>query len=312
MDLVVHTPRMPNIGETIIGSNFMTACGGKGGNQALAAARLGGQVSMLGCVGEDAFGPELRANLESAGVDTSHVHTTRAAASGTATIVVYEGDNFIIIDPGANHEITREHVQAFRDVIRESDIVLIQLEIPLDIVAETVRVSGECGTPVLLNPAPAAELDHETLRGITWFTPNEGEAAMMAGFTDRAGGGHGAPGESAKRGAAAGRSDPPDGHDAETLIRALQGKGVSNVCITRGAHGVAYAEGDGPVVLREAPAVTPVDTTAAGDVFSGALAVALTEGKAVDAAIEFAQRASAISVTRHGAGPSIPTRDEVK
>ncbi|MFP4644585.1 MAG: ribokinase, partial [Spirochaetales bacterium] len=182
MDLVVHTPRMPRIGETIIGSNFMTACGGKGGNQALAASRLGGQVSMLGCVGEDAFAPELRANLEAAGVDTAAVHTTGAAATGTATIVVYEGDNFIIIDPGANHHITRAHVQAFGEVISASDIVLIQLEIPLDIVAETVRVSAECGTPVLLNPAPAAELDSETLAGITWFTPNEGEAATIAGL----------------------------------------------------------------------------------------------------------------------------------
>ncbi len=288
MDLVVHTPRIPHIGETIIGSDFMTACGGKGGNQAIAAARLGGQVSMLGCVGEDAFAGELRSNLESAGIDTTHVHTTGAAASGTATIVVYEGDNFIIIDPGANHQITSDHVEAFREVIAASDIVLIQLEIPLDIVAETVRVSGECGTSVLLNPAPAAELGDKTLRGVTWFTPNEGEAAMMAGLTDHAG-----------------------EYDAETLIRALQAKGISNVCITRGSHGVAYAEGEGPVVLREAPSVTPVDTTAAGDVFSGALAVALTEGKAVDAAIEFAQRASAISVTRHGAGPSIPTRDEL-
>lgn len=343
MDLVVNTPRMPKLGETIIGHGFMTAPGGKGANQACAAARLGGEVRMLARVGDDAFGRQLREHLEDSGVITDDVKTVPDTPSGTATIVVHQGDNFIVIDPGANHRLTPADVQAFAERIAEADVVLVQLEVPLETVEETVRVSKAAGTPVVLNPAPAAELSAETLAGLTWLTPNEGEAAMLAatepaagdtqaagGGAGRAGGGH-APADSTS-GRAGGGHAAADSHqaaagasaaadsgadnagipDLERTLAALKRLGVANICITLGAQGVAFSDGDGGITLLPAEKVTPIDTTAAGDVFNGAFAVALTEGRPVTDAIAFAQRASAISVTRPGAGPSIPTRDEVE
>lgn len=355
MDLVVNTPRMPKLGETIIGHGFMTAPGGKGANQACAAARLGGEVRMLARVGDDAFGRQLREHLEDSGVITDDVKTVPDTPSGTATIVVHQGDNFIVIDPGANHRLTPADVQAFAERIAEADVVLVQLEVPLETVEETVRVSKAAGTPVVLNPAPAAELSAETLAGLTWLTPNEGEAAMLAGTepaagdtqapgggAGRAGGGH-APADSTSGQAAGGHASEESGRaggghaaadshqaaagasaaadsgadnagipDLERTVAALKCLGVTNICITLGAQGVAFSDEDGGITRLPAEKVTPIDTTAAGDVFNGAFAVALTEGRPVTDAIAFAQRASAISVTRPGAGPSIPTRDEVE
>lgn len=290
MDLVVHTPRVPKLGETIIGSDFMTAPGGKGANQACAAARLGGEVRMLARVGADAFGTQLREHLSESGVIVDDVVSIADSPSGIAMIVVHEGDNFIVIDPGANHRLTPDDVRSFGPRIADSDVVLVQLEIPLDVVAEVVRVAGESGTPVLLNPAPAAELSRETLAGVSWLTPNAGEAALLCGID----------------------GELSDDASVDSAIHALAGLGVGTVCVTLGGEGVAYSEAGAPVQRRPAPDVKPVDTTAAGDVFSGALAVALTEGKSMEDAVAFAQTASAISVTRPGAGPSIPSRDEVE
>lgn len=290
MDLVVHTPRVPKLGETIIGSGFMTAPGGKGANQACAAGRLGGEVRMLARVGADAFGEQLREHLSASGVIVDDVVSVAGSPSGIAMIVVHEGDNFIVIDPGANHRLTPDDVRAFGPHIASSDIVLVQLEIPLEVVAEVVRVAGESGTPVMLNPAPAAELSRETLAGVSWLTPNAGEAALLAGMD----------------------GEISDDASVDSAIHALAGFGVGTVCVTLGGEGVAYSEAGAPVQRRPAPDVKPVDTTAAGDVFSGALAVALTEDKSMEDAVAFAQTASGISVTRPGAGPSIPTRDEVE
>ncbi len=289
MDLVVHTPRVPKLGETIIGSDFMTAPGGKGANQACAAARLGGEVRMLARVGADAFGEQLREHLSASGVIVEDVVSIAESPSGIAMIVVHQGDNFIVIDPGANHCLTPDDVRDFGTHIADSDIVLVQLEVPLDVVAEVVRVAGEAGTPVLLNPAPAAELSRETLAGVSYLTPNEGEAALLAGI----------------------EGELSDAESVDSAIRSLSALGVGTVCVTLGGDGVAYSDAGAPVRRRPAPPVEPVDTTAAGDVFSGALAVALTEGRSMEDAVTFAQTASGISVTRPGAGPSIPSRDEV-
>ncbi len=291
MDLVIHSPRFPSPGETVIGHGFMTAPGGKGANQACAAAKLGGEVRLLARVGNDAFGSELIQHLSATGVNTADVIAVDDSPSGVALITVREGENTIVIDPGANHRLTTADVAAYRRQLAAADLVVLQLEIPLEVVAETVRVAGEVGTPVLLNPAPAVSLGAETLAGVSYLTPNAGEAATLTGRPHP--------------------DAPLSADELERIVGELRRMGVSRVCATLGGDGVAYTQEDGTVVRRPAYPVTPFDTTAAGDVFSGALAVALTENLPLDEAVDFAQRAAAISVTRGGAGPSIPLRSEV-
>ncbi len=287
MDLVIRTPHLPASGETVIGGGFITVPGGKGANQACAAARLGGTVRMLARVGADPFGEQLLANLIENDLITDDVRQVESAPTGVAVIVVHAGDNSIVIDPGANHRVTAEDVRAFSAHIQSADIVLVQLEVPLEVVDETVRVANETGTPVLLNPAPAARLSSATLSGVTYLTPNEGEAALLAGRA------------------------ADESSELEAIVKDLRQLGVQTVCVTLGERGTAYTTADGSLERRAAHRVEAVDTTAAGDVFNGALAVALTEGRAFEEAVAFAQKAAAISVTRAGAGPSIPSRVEV-
>lgn len=287
MDLVIQTPHWPAPGETVTGSGFMTVPGGKGANQAIAASRLGGQVRMLARVGDDAFGAQLIDNLEAAGVQCDDVQPVEGVPSGVAVITVCEGENTIVLDPGANHSLTPEDVRRFEPHIRDAEMLLVQLEVPLAVVKEAVEVAQTAHTPVLLNPAPALKLDHDLLSRITVLTPNRGEAALLTGKEDSSA-------------------------TTEQLLDALQGYGVQTVCITEGANGITYRHGGLGIEHRDAVPVNVVDTTAAGDVFSGALAVALTEGLLFDDAAAFAQKAAAIAVTRAGATPSIPTRTEVE
>ncbi len=287
MDLVVQTPHWPSPGETVTGSGFMTVPGGKGANQAIAAARLGGEVRMLARVGADAFGRQLLENLSAAGVQCDDVRVVDGVASGVAVITVCDGENEIVLDPGANHSLTPDDVREFEHHIRDAEMLLVQLEVPLPVVTAAIELAQSVGTPVLLNPAPALALDHDLLSRVTVLTPNEGEAALLAGLS---------------------REDA----SAEELLDVLQSYGVQTVCITQGARGITYRHGGLETEQRSAVSVEVVDTTAAGDVFSGALAVALTEGALFDDAAAFAQNAAAIAVTRAGATPSIPTRAEVE
>lgn len=288
MDLVARAPRMPHPGETLAGRTFAQVAGGKGGNQAVAAARLGAQVSMLGCVGADGNGAQLRSGLEAEGIDCTAVETGQEA-TGVALIVVDDASqNAIVIVAGSNGELTPETVGRHEAVLVSADVVICQLETPPDTVRAALAAARRLGKTVILNPAPATgPLPADWLPLIDYLIPNELEAATLTGLP----------------------VDSPD--DAARAAAALQAAGARNVLVTLGERGV-YAALDGAQArLYDAPKVKAVDTTAAGDTFIGGFAAQLALGEGVDAAIRFAQRAAALSVTRAGAQPSIPTLAEV-
>jgi len=289
MDLVARAPRLPHPGETLAGRTFAQVAGGKGGNQAVAAARLGAQVSMLGCVGADANGAQLRAGLEAEGIDCAAVETGREA-TGVALIIVDDASqNAIVIVAGSNGEVTPETIARHEAVLAAADVVICQLETPLDTVQAALATARRLGKTVILNPAPATgPLPAEWLPLIDYLIPNELEAATLTGLPV------GSP------------------EEAATAAAVLRAAGARNVLVTLGPRGVQAAlEGVSPA-LYDAPKVKAVDTTAAGDTFIGGFAAQLAQGASVDAAIRFAQRAAALSVTRAGAQPSIPTWAEVE
>ncbi|CAD6521093.1 Ribokinase [Paraburkholderia kirstenboschensis] len=289
MDLVARAPRLPHPGETLAGRTFAQVAGGKGGNQAVAAARLGAQVSMLGCVGADANGAQLRAGLEAEGIDCAAVETGREA-TGVALIIVDDASqNAIVIVAGSNGEVTPETIARHEAVLAAADVVICQLETPPDTVQAALATARRLGKTVILNPAPATgPLPAEWLPLIDYLIPNELEAATLTGLPV------GSP------------------EEAATAAAVLRAAGARNVLVTLGPRGVQAAlEGAAPA-LYDAPKVKAVDTTAAGDTFIGGFAAQLAQGASVDAAIRFAQHAAALSVTRAGAQPSIPTRAEVE
>jgi ribokinase len=286
MDLVARTPRIPLAGQTLIGSGFDTTPGGKGANQAVAAARLGYPVQMVGMVGaarQDAFGQPLIDSLAAAGVGTEAVERV-AGPSGVASILVADsGENSIIVIPGANAKFTPAAVDQHAALIRSAGMVLSQLELPLDTVGHHLAFCAQAGVPVMLDPAPAAPLPDETWPRLAWFTPNETEAALYLGETL-------APEEGAKR---------------------LLARGLKGVVLKRGGEGAYVATTEGKAAWVKPFHVEAVDTVGAGDCFNGAFAVALLEGKDPWAAARFASAAAAISVTRRGAQASMPNRAEV-
>ena len=287
MDLCVGTPRVPVMGETIIGGGFFTSPGGKGANQAVAAAKLGAAVTMLGCVGDDAFGAQLVENLRRHGVDTGHVRVAKEAPTGVAVILLKDGDNCIIVDPGANAALSPQDIEMQEGVIAASGALVLQLEIPLETARRAMEIARVHDVPVLLNPAPAQRLLADFLALADVLTPNESECEILTGL--------------------------PCGNEAqaETAAQALLQMGVPRVVVTRGGSGVMYSDGDA-MIHKPAWPVQVVDTTAAGDSFMGALAVSLAEGADFHAAIDFALAVSALTVTRKGAQASLPGLDEVQ
>ncbi|MBV4451598.1 MULTISPECIES: ribokinase [Pseudomonas] len=288
MDLVTRASRLPRAGETLIGQTFATVPGGKGANQAVACARLGADVSMVGCVGTDAYGTQLRDALQVEGIDCQAVSTV-AGSSGVALIVVDDSSqNAIVIVAGSNGELTPASLQAFDAVLQAADVIVCQLEVPMDTVAHALERGRELGKTVILNPAPASgPLPAEWYASVDYLIPNESEATALSGVTvDSI--------ESAKVA-------------ATQLIQAGAGK----VIITLGSQGALFADGQGFEHLP-APKVKAVDTTAAGDTFVGGFAAALANGKSEAEAIRFGQVAAALSVTRAGAQPSIPTLHDVQ
>ncbi|WP_406389393.1 ribokinase [Streptomyces sp. NBC_00887] len=280
MDLVTYVARAPALGETVTGRELRTVPGGKGANQAVAAARAGGEVVMIGAVGTDEFGSRLRTNLEHAGVDTDLLHTA-AGPSGTAHIVVDdEGANAIVVIPGANGTVTAlgpgEHA-----AIAAAGLLLLQLELPLSAVTEAARAAKARGVRTILTPSPVQLLPSELLDAVDLLIPNEHEAAALSGC------------------------DEPHAA-AEVLLRQ-----VPEVVITLGRKGCLYAARGSEAVLFPAPEVTAVDTTGAGDTFVGTLAVALGEGRAVPEALAWASSAAALCVQRPGASTSMPYRSEI-
>jgi ribokinase len=284
-DMVVKAERLPVPGETILGGSFFMAAGGKGANQAVAAARLGGDVVFVGKVGDDIMGRRTIELLRNEGIDTSYVGVDSENPSGVALITVdARGENCIVVASGANGNLLPSDLPA--EKIKNAALVLMQLEIPLQTVEYVVDLAWQYGVPVILNPAPAYALSDGLLSKVSVLIPNQKEAEMLTGVP------------------------VVDLISADQAATALAERGVRTVIVTLGAEGAMWLD-DGGSDWVAAPAVTAVDTTAAGDVFCGGLAVALAEGKPVKAAVGFACAAAALSVTRMGAQPSAPTRSEV-
>jgi ribokinase len=290
IDLVANTDRIPVEGETILGSNFQIHPGGKGANQAVAVARLGYPVKMIGRLGDDAFGSQLRAHLEEAGVDVGGV-TTVPGTSGVAVIVVgKQGENSIVIVPGANALLSPEDLDKHQDIIRSAGVVLTQLEIPTETVQRLAQICRQEKVPLILDPAPAKEVPHDLFGDVEWFTPNETEAAFFA----------------------ANGVDPVDTSDPAAMAKALMNRGIKGVVLKLGSRGAFMASRNGGAELVSSFPVNAVDTTAAGDAFNGAFATALLmEMNPVESA-RFATAAAAVSVTRAGAQPSMPLLSEVQ
>ncbi|MYA19827.1 MAG: ribokinase [Chloroflexi bacterium] len=288
MDLVATAPALPRPGQTVIGESFATAPGGKGANQAVAAARLGADVRMIGRVGDDLFGPMLLASLEAHGVTVDDVATTPGVSSGIAVILLDdERQNYIVGVYGANMACDEVQVQAASRVLEGADALLLQMEIPLAVSLEAAGLARRKGVPVLFDPAPPSELPGPAYAAFDVIVPNQSEAEVLTGV-------------------------PVDGVDsALDAARILRARGAGTAIVKLGEQGVVYSadtsEGHVPAFTVEA-----VDTVAAGDGFAGALAVALAEGQPLDRAVRFAAAAGALVVTRRGAQDAMPGRTEVE
>jgi ribokinase len=268
-DMVVQVPHLPIAGETILGGVFKQVSGGKGANQAVAAQRCGGQVAFIACVGTDDLGKQV-------------IRVYEEEKSGVALIFVnQEGENSIAVASGANAKLSVDHITQHQALIEQADIILLQLETPLETIQHAVNIAAKLGKTVILNPAPGQKLPDELLNKVSILTPNETEASILTGI------------------------EVVDMASAEQAATILVRKGVQHVMITMGESGVFYLNGDGAQVV-EAYEVNAVDTTAAGDTFNGALAAALVCQRSIPEAIQFAQAAAAISVTKAGAQPSVP------
>jgi ribokinase len=283
MDLVTLASRFAGPGETLLGDRFLTSHGGKGATQAVAAARLGAQVSLVGAVGDDAFGEQLCEGLRREGVGLEHVTTVADCASGTASIAVAGGENQIIIVPAANLRVTPDHVERAQADIADADAVLVQMEIPLDTVETTVRLGHRLGTPVILNPAPARPLPANWLKLVTYATPNEHELAILLGAQDH-------------------REDT-----AEDFL-ALMRRAPCPLVLTHGAEGAWYRQ-TGEPQHQSSFKVDVIDSTGAGDTFNAALAVFLHEG--LPQAVRKACAAAALSVAKLGAQGGMPRVSEL-
>ncbi len=284
-DLTIHADRMPYLGETITGRDFSVNCGGKGANQAVAVAKLGGNASFLGAVGNDANGKMLLDNLRKEKVEFEGI-ITENTPTGTASITVVNADNFIILDQGANGEMTKEIIREKENIIAESDYIILQLEIPAEAVLESAKIAKKHGKTVVLNPAPFCEMPEELYSLIDVFIPNEHEAKLMTGV------------------------ELTDEKSYKKAIGIIKSKGIKTAIITLGHKGCVYNIGE---EIFETPAikVNAVDTTSAGDSFIGALITKLSKGDNIHNSIAYATKVSSITVTRMGASSSIPYENEV-
>jgi ribokinase len=285
-DFVLGVPELPSKGQTVLGNQFRVVRGGKGANQAVAAARLGADVTFVARLGTDSFGDEALAAYRQEGIRTDFIVQDPEIHSGIALIMVNPtGENMIGVGPGANSHLSTADVQAASAVIQEADCVLLQLEIPLEAVQTAVEIANSNHIRVILNPAPAQKLPQEILRSIDFLTPNETEAALLAG-------------------------QDPSQIETASLPRLGSILGVPNLVVTMGSRGAAILH-EGQATLIPPFPITPIDTTASGDAFNGALAVSLARGESLPHAVRFANAAGAITATRPGAQPSLPTRKEL-
>ncbi len=287
IDLIVQTERVPKAGETVMGNDFTIAAGGKGANQAVAAARLGGEVTFVACVGADDFGTQAIEGYQKDGINTDYITPDETAPTGTALIIVdARGENRIVVVAGANGQLNYAQVVAAKSEIATTDVVLLQLETPAP-VAAAAKLAQEHGRRVILNPAPARELPEELWGNISILTPNETELETLTGMNMN------------------------NTKDIEKAARKLLVRGPELVIVTMGAVGALIVTEQEAIPVASF-AIKAVDTTAAGDAFNGALAVALARGDELIEAVRFANAAGALACTRLGAQPSLPTRDEVE
>ena len=286
VDYVIHTPRLPKLGETLTGSDFAMNFGGKGANQAVALAKTGCSVKMLGAVGTDLSGELAVNNLQSFGIDCTDVMRVNAP-TGAAVITVCGGDNHILLDIGANAFVTPAEINAREELFDWADIVVMQFEIPMESVLFAARMTKKHQKLFVLNPAPVKEADPEIYRLCDIIIPNEFETQLITGIY------------------------PEDEESTERAIAALCDLGCKNALITLGKRGCAYTE-DGKICYRGIYEVKVVDTTAAGDSFVGGLCKSLCEQKTMSEAVKYASAVSALTVSRHGAGASIPDSFEVE
>jgi ribokinase len=287
MDLVVKSKRIPVTGETILGGDFIMVPGGKGANQAVAAAKLGAEVFFIAKLGDDIFGLQSLNNFKKEGVNTKYVLQTQEAPSGVALIMVDdEGNNLIVVAPGANHKLSPEDVKEAESDIASSGALVAQLEVPIETIEFAAGLANKSDVPFILDPAPAQELSPELLGMVDVLTPNETEAQILTGI------------------------EVKDQSSAEAAAKKLLEFGIKTVILTMGASGYLLADKEGAEFVG-ARKVTAADSTAAGDAFTGSLAVGLAKGQTPAEAAMFANNVAAVSVTRMGAQPSMPTVEEI-
>lgn len=287
-DMVVRSSQLPLPGQTVMGHSFMTTGGGKGANQAVAAARLGADVSLIARIGSDAFGEMSIENFKKENISTANIYIDSDAPSGVAFIVVDDrGENIIVVAPGANATLNAKDIQDAEDVIKTAGIVLFQLEIPMRTVAEGIRLAKKHNRMVMLNPAPAAPIPEEILHSVDLITPNQTEALTLTGIA------------------------VDDAVTARGACDIFHGMGILTVIITMGEQGAYISSDTYKGLIPGFNAGKVVDTVAAGDTFCGGLAIAIAEGKSLRYAVQFANAAAALSVTKAGAQASIPGRAEV-
>lgn len=286
MDIVVESDRFPVQGETLLGKAIRFLPGGKGANQAVASARLGASTRMIGAVGGDSFGRELLQALTNEGIECEGVRAIPDATTGIANIFVSQGDNSIIVLSGANHLLSPEDIDRSKQAIEQADIVLLQLEIPLETVSHAAKLAKSFGKTVVLNPAPAQPLPESLLRDVDYITPNRTELSLLTGSSEN--------------------------DDLEASMRKLIGMGARHVITTLGSEGSAFIEAGGPLVQVPGHKVPVVDTTGAGDSFNAALAYSLALRKSLEESVSFAAKVSALAVTKFGAQPGMPTLEEVE
>ena len=287
MDLVVNVDKMPKPGQTIIGSNFKEVPGGKGANQAVAMARLNGNVSMIGKVGEDGFGQTLINSLKNDKVDTTYIKTTKGATGVALITVDNNAQNSIVVSPGANFEVKEEDIDNNIEAIKNSDIVVLQLETPLNTIKYALKKSKELNKYTILNPAPALKLDDEIIKNVDLLTPNETELEIISGVSIET------------------------EEDIQKAAQIMIEKGVKELIVTLGSKGSLYINKE-KSIFKKAYKVQAVDTTAAGDSYTAALAVALSKDKNIKEAMDFASKVGALSVLKEGAQSSLPTLEDVE
>ena len=287
MDLVVNVDTMPKPGQTIIGSNFKEVPGGKGANQAVAMARLNGNVSMIGKVGEDGFGQTLINSLKNDKVDTTYIQTAKGATGVALITVDKNAQNSIVVSPGANFEVKEDDIDNNIEAIKNSDIVVLQLETPLNTIKYALNKAKELNKYTILNPAPAVKLDDEIIKNVDLLTPNETELEILSGVSIET------------------------EEDIQKAAQIMIEKGVKELIVTLGSKGSLYINKE-KSMFKKAYKVEAVDTTAAGDSYTGALAVALSQDKNIEDAMDFASKVGALSVLKEGAQSSLPTLEDVK